>query len=153
MTGQTEGERLLAERWRDPEDLRREFPYMADSLGGGFATDSFGKKEFNVYEGGKVVSRTLIQFAARKNPTVGVILPGAYAFPTGNNAETLTVLEGELEAAVDNGPFSRLKRDGAIIAPAGTTLSLKVGKEWMPCFYICRYEPKSGGAGEQDGKR
>jgi uncharacterized protein YaiE (UPF0345 family) len=92
-----------------------------------------------------VVSRTLIQHAT-KDPTVGVILPGAYAFPTGGNTETLTVLEGELEAAVDNGPFSRLQRDGTIVAPAGTTLSLKVGKEWMPCFYICRYTPKGEGA-------
>jgi len=140
----TEGQRILAERWPTANYLRREFPYMGDNfrgnLRGDFATDSFGRKDFNVYEQGKVVSRTLIQSPPGKNPTVGVILPGNYSFPTGNNTETLTILDGELEASVNEGPCSILKRDGTIIAPAGTNLHLAA--HYDPVFYICRYEPK-----------
>lgn len=141
----TEGERILFERWHNADDLRRAFPYMGDSLRGNFETTDMGKIKFNVYEQGRVVSRTLIQSPTGKQPTVGVILPGDYVFPTGNNTETLTVLEGELEAGVTSdkiGPVSRLQRDGTIVAPAGTTLDLKVRADWMPVFYICRYAPK-----------
>jgi uncharacterized protein YaiE (UPF0345 family) len=143
MADETEGERRLAERWPDAKDLEDEFSYMGESIKSrGFETTNMGKPKFNVYENGRVVSRTLIQSPAGKNPTVGVILPGAYAFPTGSNTETLTVLQGELEASVDTGPVSRLQRDGTIVAPSGTVLGLTVRKDWAPCFYICRYTPR-----------
>jgi quercetin dioxygenase-like cupin family protein len=61
-------------------------------------------------------------------------------FETGNNTETLTVLEGELEASVNQGPVSTLARDGTIIAPAGTKLGFTTGTDKV--FYICRYTPK-----------
>ena len=150
----TEGERILFERWPRADDLRKEFPYMGNSLDGYFAVDPVIDDDnvpcFNVYEQGRVVSRTLVQSQdpKAKNPTVGVILPGSYAFPTGNNTETLTVLQGELEASVtfdSHGPVSELQRDGTIIAPAGTTLGLKIKEDRMPVFYICRYQPKGEG--------
>jgi len=146
MTTQTEGERILAERWPDAADLRREFSYMGNSLRGFFdvnsVVDDANEPKFNVYENGKVVSRTLVQSLTRKDPTVGVILPGEYHFGTGNNTETLTVLDGQLEACVSKGFYSLLRRDGTIVAPAGTTLNLRVDTS-RPCFYICRYEPKT----------
>lgn len=136
----TEGQRLLETRWPDAGDLRREFPYMADSLLGYFAFGEGGIDKFNVYEDGAVVSRDLIQSHTSKNPTVRVIMPGFHHFPTGNNTETLTVLEGLLEASVNGGPASRLRRDGTIIAPAGTTLDLCTH---VPAFYICRYAARA----------
>lgn len=145
----TEGERLLFKRWPTAEDLRKEFPYMGDSLNGYFGLDSAMDKEnmpkFNVYEQGRVVSRDLVQLEIppKKHPTVGIILPGEYNFPTGNNTETLTVLDGELEACVSKGFYSLLRRDGTIVAPAGTTLNLRVDNATRSCFYICRYTPKT----------
>lgn len=133
--------RILAERWPSDDDLRREFAYMGQSLDGYFADEESGEPKFNVYEQGRVVSRELVQNIGVKNPTVGVILPGEYYFPTGNNTETLTVLDGELEACVSKGFYSLLRRDGTIVAPAETTLNLRVDAS-CPCFYICRYEPK-----------
>ena len=134
---------LLFKRWHTAGDLRREFSYMAADLIGEFALEDSGKPKFNVYENGKVVSRDLVQFVIpplKKNPTVGFILPGEYHFPTGSNTETLKVLDGQLEAWVNNGPISILMRDGTIEAPAETILHLGVATK--PCFYICRYTPK-----------
>jgi len=143
MARQTEGERILAERWFSATHLRNDFPYMGESLRGEFLGYTCGQPKFNVYENGNVVSRELVQTPNVKNPTVGVILPGIYHFPTGNNTETLTVLEGGLDACVNDGPTSILTRDGTIVAPAGTTLNLRVPGE--PCFYICRYQLKDQG--------
>jgi uncharacterized protein YaiE (UPF0345 family) len=143
MANTAEGERLLYERWPTAEDLRKEFPYMDFLLTGRFAEDAMEAPLFNVYENGNVVSRELMHSKHKKNPTIGVILPGSYAFPTGNNTETLTVLDGVLEASVNNGGlWSLLNRDGTIVAPAGATLNLQVDKASSPVFYICRYAPK-----------
>ena len=152
MKFNTEGERILYGRWNDAQDLRRDFLYMGDEvtgdLRGNFATEGEGNRVFNIYKEGRVVSRPLIQSPTGKNPNVGVILPGAYAFQRKNDSiETLTVLEGELEASVNDGPASRLNRDGAIVAPAGTTLNLTVREGWAPCFYICRFTPIKAQAG------
>lgn len=146
MERQTEGERILFERWPSADALKREFPHMGNLLRGIFNTDSSGNPTFNVYEQGRVVSRELYQSSLKRNPTVGVILPGEYQFGTGSNFETMTVLDGQLDAAITfkscPGPASRLRRDGTIVAPADTTLSLKVDADWAPCFYICRYTPR-----------
>jgi len=140
----TEGEFVLSRRWHDAADLRREFPYMGDLLRGGFNWGPAGAI-FNVYENGRVVSRELVETGVGiKYPTVGVILPGEYHFGTGNNTETLTVLDGELKASVNHGPTSSLFRDGTIVAPAGSTLNLGV-RSGNLCFYICQYQPRGGG--------
>ena len=149
MTFETEGERLLFASWKTADDLRKAFPYIGDLLEGEFGLDGSGQPKFNVYENGRVVSRNLVQFAVPpiKNPTVGIILPGRYEFPTGDNTETLTILEGNLEAFVDRGPISILKRYGTIVAPAGTILNLRV-QTHDPVFYVCIYTPRKVQAGE-----
>ena len=144
MTFETEAERLLFGAWQTAEDLRNSFPHMIDSLRGEFQSDIKHQPVFHVYENGQVASRTLLQTAKGKNPTVGVILPGSYSFPTGDNKETLTVLDGELEASVNNGPRSVLRRDGTIVASSDTLLHLEVRQfgDAGCCFYVCRYTPR-----------
>lgn len=144
-----ETERVLYKRWPMAIDLREEFPYMGDLIKGQFAGVGSLEPKFNVYLNWAVVSRNLVHSTDRskKYPTVGIIIPGEYRFPTGDNTEILTVLDGELEASVTGdvskmGPTSTLRRDGTIVAPAGTTLNLRV-KNNRPGFYICRYIPKS----------
>ena len=129
-------ELILANRWADAKILRTEFPEMMPLLQGEFIGDF---KDFNVYENGNVISRKLVQ-GKIKDPTIGIIFPGEYHFSTGGNTETLTVLEGELEASVNQEPVSSLRRNGTIIAPAGSVLNLIVRKDNM--FYLCQYEPK-----------
>jgi uncharacterized protein YaiE (UPF0345 family) len=132
----TEGERLLSKRWETAGDLAREFPHMGSSLSGIFASDEHGDDKFKVYGDGRVVSRELVQTQRGKNPTVGIILPGRYNFNTDGNIEIITVLDGLLEASVNSGPVSRLRRDGAIIVPARTTFHLET---MAPVFYLRRY--------------
>lgn len=90
------GAELLLKYWPTAEDLRKAFPHMVDSLRGRFKGESTANPTYNSYENGGVVSRELVQRKdGSKNPTVGVIMTGAYSFPTGDNTETLTVLEGQ----------------------------------------------------------
>jgi len=137
----------LSERWPNAEALRKEFSGLSALLSGEFARDS-GEDKFMVYgipytSDGLVVSRPLNQ-GLIKNPTVGLIAPGQYHFDTGENIETMTVLEGELYAKVngDTGSiFSMLVKYGSIMAPAGTELKLEVQQN-SPVFYLCQYKPK-----------
>lgn len=124
----------LVRRWNTAGWLRELFPELSDSLQG-----EFGDR-LNVYElpGGLVVSRPLLQ-GKKVNPTIGLITPGEYAFDTGGNTETMTVLEGTLQAGVDGNGKSTLLKGQNIVAPAGSTLNLKAEKD---VFYLCEYEPR-----------
>lgn len=134
---------ILTTRFPDSYQLRREFPDLEYHLRGIFTGEPF-----NVYKqkGGIVVSRTLTQ-GLPKNPTVGVISPGEYQFQTGNNTETMIVLDGQLFAGVlkpgekvlSTNRESMLHPYGGIIAPAGTILDLDARSL---VFYLCMYQPR-----------
>lgn len=114
----------------DAEQLRGQYPELADLLSGTFADKP------NVYEleQGTVVSWELLQ-GKTKNPTYGRIPQGHYEFPT-EFTEEVTVLEGTLEAEV-SGNRRVLGQHGKIVAPPNSLLKLDVQDE--PVFYFCEY--------------
>jgi uncharacterized protein YaiE (UPF0345 family) len=125
-------------QYPNAEVLRSRHPKISHLLEGEFSEDPF-----NVYESpaGIVVSRRLRQGEA-KDPTVGIITPGKYEFPTGSNIETMTFLQGDgcLDAKVNESLTYTLRNEGErIIAPAGATLKLAALSD---VFYICFYRPK-----------
>jgi uncharacterized protein YaiE (UPF0345 family) len=133
--------KLLSDRWPTAEDLRKEFPGLKALLQG-----EFEEGKFNTYiqEPGVVVSRPLNQ-GITKNPTIGIIWPGKYSFETGENIETMTVLDGGdggMNARVPKSSFDwiKLKRYGSIMVPAGDTLELDVIDSFV--YYLCQYKPK-----------
>ena len=130
-----ESKRLLAERWENADALRREYPELSELLKGEFGKDDTGEYKFNTYKKGRVLSRPL------DGKTVGLIRPGeCYHFPTGDNTETMTVLEGILEASVNDKPLLPFQRgDEPIEAPHDTTLNLNAVSN---VFYVCQYTPK-----------
>jgi uncharacterized protein YaiE (UPF0345 family) len=131
----------LSKRWPNAEALRKEFSGLRALLQGEFATDKFNVYERPYSENGIVVSWPLNQGLV-KNPTVGIIAPGKYSFETGENIETMTILEGMLYAKSDGTRWSELEKYGSIMAPAGAILSLEVELRDFPVFYLCQYKPK-----------
>lgn len=127
---------ILSKKWPTAEDLRKAHPDISHLLEGEFVTD-----KFNVYEfpSGLVVSRPLDQ-GLIINPTVGLVLPGSYEFNTGNNTETMTVIEGKFRSArINEGPEVVLQKYESITAPSGTKLKLST---ITLVFYLCQYKPK-----------
>ncbi|MBW3022524.1 DUF1255 family protein [Candidatus Woesearchaeota archaeon] len=130
-----EAEMKLLGKYPNASTLRKLHPEISDLLLGHFSEDPC-----NVYPQGEgvVVSRRLIQRRA-KSPTIGVITPGKYEFGTGENTETMIVLDGCLLAGVSDGPISTLQKYGSIIAPAWSKLKLATLED---VFYLCQYKPK-----------
>ncbi len=115
----------------DLGSLKRQHPGLEDKLYGAFAKDP------NIYEldEGTVVSWNLEQ-GKPKNPTIGMIPPGSYQFPT-EYTEIVTVLEGILVTSVDGNEQMLQKGDSRTIPPE-KTLGLEV--EEKEVVYFCEYQ-------------
>jgi uncharacterized protein YaiE (UPF0345 family) len=129
--------------------LRKEYSELSDLLQGEFFGSDVEepKPQFNVYpfpNDGLVVSRRLFQ-GLEKDPTVGLIFPGDYEFPTGKYTEIMKVLCGRLLAGKNDEPLSIIERGQKIEAPAGSVLKLKVERTLVhggAVLYLCQYKPQ-----------
>ena len=79
----------------------------------------------NVYDGGKVTSRT-VQFADGSRKTLGIMLPGEYSFNTAA-AELMEILAGELSVQLpDSEQWQAIKGGESFAVPANSCFNLKV---------------------------
>lgn len=129
----------LISKWPNAGELRHQYPEFADLLRGEFENPDPDKINFYPNGSGLLVSRRLIQ-GETLEPSVGIVFPGEYRFNlTKGNREIFIILEGELEAAVNNALWSNLRAGGAIVIDPGNTLCLSAADY---AFYMCRYEPR-----------
>ncbi|HJV66017.1 MAG TPA: pyrimidine/purine nucleoside phosphorylase [Geomonas sp.] len=92
-------------------------------------------KEANVYFDGKVTSRTVI-FSDGSKKTLGIMLPGDYAFNTGV-AELMEILAGELTVQLPGSPeWVPVKGGEAFEVPENSSFKLKVT---TVTDYCCSY--------------
>src|SRR3989344_5354269 len=115
--------------------MKTSMPTLTSKLIGEFGNQP------NVYFDGKVVSWPLVGSqqanpTLKKDSTIGTIQPGEYEFPAGHREE-VTVLSGDLRAAVEGGEFKNFGPLETVVANANTTLRLKV--EDAPVEYLCEY--------------
>jgi hypothetical protein len=84
-------------------------------------------KKANVYFDGKVTSRTVI-FPDGSKKTLGIMLPGDYAFDTGK-PEVMEILAGELDVLLPGEQVWKKVKGGEFFSVAGNArFSLKVTK-------------------------
>ncbi len=92
-------------------------------------------KKANIYAHGKVTSRTVL-FADGSRKTLGIMLPGDYAFDT-ETREIMEILSGELDVQLPGSASWKAMRGGETFeVPAKSKFSLKV-----KCVtdYCCSY--------------
>lgn len=131
---------IIFSKWPNVGVLRAAFPELARV---GILDGEFMDEEPNFYPGksgtGAIVSRRLNRSDRKVLPTFGMMLGrDNYSFNTGDNTETLTVLQGFLNAGVDKGHLSALLEYGTIIVPAGKKLTLVTSSDVV---YVCHYQP------------
>jgi len=92
-------------------------------------------KKANVYEDGKVTSRTVL-FSDGSKKTLGIMLPGEYTFGTDAN-ELMEILSGDLEVLLPGATAWKTVRGGeSFEVPAKATFSLNVASI---TDYCCSY--------------
>ena len=83
------------------------------------------KKEANIYFDGKVTSRTVI-FADGTSKTLGIMLPGEYAFNTAEK-EIMEILSGDLDVSLPGKEgWQTFKGGSSFEVPANSRFELKV---------------------------
>jgi uncharacterized protein YaiE (UPF0345 family) len=94
-------------------------------------------KKANVYFDGGVTSRTVI-FADGTRKTLGIMLPGEYAFNTGA-AELMEILAGELTVQLPgSSEWVAVKGGEAFEVPENSSFKVKVT---VLADYICSFLP------------
>ena len=89
----------------------------------------------NVYEGGKVSSRTFYMSTGERK-TLGFMLPGEYAFNTGA-AEIMEMLSGEMSALLPGeSEFKSFTEGKSFNVPANASFKVKVAEY---ADYCCSY--------------
>lgn len=82
-------------------------------------------KKANIYFDGKVTSRTVV-FADGSHKTLGIMLPGEYAFNT-DDKEIMEILSGELDVLLaDSEGWKTIKGGELFEVPAKSKFSLNV---------------------------
>ena len=82
-------------------------------------------KKANVYFDGKVTSRSVL-FADGSKKTLGIMLPGEYAFNTADK-EIMEIISGDLEVlTADTEEWKTIKGGEAFEVPAQSKFSLKI---------------------------
>lgn len=82
-------------------------------------------KKANIYDGGRVTSRTII-FPDGTKKTLGIMLPGEYTFGT-QEKEIMEILSGELEILLpDKEQWLPISSTGTFEVPANSSFSLKI---------------------------
>ncbi len=93
-------------------------------------------REANLYFDGKVTSRT-VQFADGTHKTLGLMLPGEYAFGT-EAAENMEIMAGKLDVLLPGETDWRAIEGGQDFdVPANATFKLVVH---VAADYCCSYE-------------
>lgn len=93
-------------------------------------------KKANVYFDGKVTSRTVL-FEDGTKKTLGIMLPGEYAFGTDTH-EHMEILAGELRVLLPgSSEWLEINGSGAFEVPAHTQFKLEVK---TVTDYCCSYE-------------
>ena len=113
------------------EELRKKYPELGELLNGEFLED---KPNLYPKENPVVASWELEQFQM-KNPTYGLFSPGHHKFPTGNNIETVIILEGNVETI---NPIDKIV-GGYTQITAKDLLELHAKDS---VTYLCLYTPK-----------
>ncbi|MDH4944881.1 pyrimidine/purine nucleoside phosphorylase [Sulfurimonas sp. C5] len=91
-------------------------------------------KEANIYDGGKVSSRT-VEFADGTRKTLGVMLPGEYTFNTAE-AEIMEMMSGELDIKLPGEDWKTLNTPETFNVPANSSFDLKIK---TVTDYCCSY--------------
>lgn len=92
-------------------------------------------KKANIYFDGNVTSRTVL-FPDGSKKTLGVMLPGEYAFNTGA-PEIMEIQSGELEVQLTGDKTWKLVKGGSSFeVPANSRFELKVK---TVCDYCCSF--------------
>lgn len=92
-------------------------------------------REANIYFEGKVTSRTVL-FASGEKKTLGIMLPGEYAFGTGKK-EVMEILAGELDVRLPGSQtWQKIISGQSFEVPADATFDLVVHSV---CDYCCSY--------------
>jgi uncharacterized protein YaiE (UPF0345 family) len=82
-------------------------------------------KKANIYFDGKVTSRTVV-FPDGSKKTLGIMLPGAYSFNTGDK-EIMEILSGALEVQLPGSDrWKKVKGGEAFEVPARSQFTVKV---------------------------
>jgi len=93
------------------------------------------KKEVNSYFDGKVTSRTVL-FPDGSRKSLGVMLPGAYAFDTADK-EIMEILSGDLIVKLpDSDTWQHFQGGDQFEVPVNSTFQLKVAEL---TDYCCSY--------------
>jgi len=89
----------------------------------------------NIYFDGKVTSHT-IYMADGERKTLGIFLPGAYEFGTGD-AEVMDITDGECEVMLPGGgEWKTVKAGETFSIPADSKYGFRC---YVPVQYICSY--------------
>lgn len=92
-------------------------------------------REANIYFEGKVTSRTVL-FASGEKKTLGIMLPGEYAFGTGKK-EVMEILAGELDVRLPGSQtWQKIISGQSFEVPADSKFDLVVHSV---CDYCCSY--------------
>lgn len=91
-------------------------------------------REANIYFDGKVTSRTVL-FSDGSRKTLGVMLPGDYAFGT-EQAEIMEILAGKLSVLLPDSEWQDFEAGQSFQVPANARFELKVEQ---PTDYCCTY--------------
>lgn len=91
-------------------------------------------KEANIYDGGKVTSRTIL-FVDGTKKTLGIMMPGEYTFDT-KEAEVMEMMSGELDIRLPNEQWRTLKTPESFNVPANSSFDLKIK---TVTDYCCSY--------------
>ena len=92
-------------------------------------------KKANIYFDGKVTSRSVI-FPDGSRKTLGILLPGEYAFNT-DEKEIMEIISGDLEISLPGGKGWRTVKDGdSFEVPAQSKFGLRVKRI---TDYCCSY--------------
>jgi uncharacterized protein YaiE (UPF0345 family) len=81
-------------------------------------------REANIYFDGQVTSRTVI-FADGSRKTLGIMLPGEYAFNT-DVKELMEISSGNLEVLLPNAEWQNIQAGESFEVPAQSKFQLKV---------------------------
>ena len=115
----------------DAEDLRKKYPELVELLDGEFLED-----KPNLYpDKNPVVASWELEQCRIKNPTYGLFSPGHHEFDTGNNVETIIILEGNVETM---NPIEKIA-GGYTKITAENLLDLHAKDS---VTYLCFYTPK-----------
>ena len=89
----------------------------------------------NIYEGGKVTSRTFWTPEGERK-TAGILLPGSYSFSTATR-EKMEMTNGIVEVRLDpDGDWARYKEGEFFMIPAGVSLEIRCASI---AEYVCSY--------------